>query len=258
MRAKKTLSNAQVPFELPRGTELQVRLAAVLEVIYLIFNEGYAATAGDDWMRPALCEEALRLARMLRDWRRGEREALGLVALLELQASRLNARTDAAGRPILLLDQDRSRWDWLLINRGLAALKRARDAARPARSLRTAGRHRGLPRRRSHPRSHRLERHRTHLRPNWRVCSPHRWCCWNRAVAVGMADGAGAALPLVEALDAEGALAQYHLLPAVRGDLLAKLGRHAEARAAFERAAGLAQNQRERALMLERARATPD
>ncbi len=255
VRAKRALSTAQVAFEVPRGTELEARLAAVLEVIYLIFNEGYAATAGDDWMRPALCEEALRLARTLTALAPRQREAHGLIALLELQASRLNARTDARGRPILLLDQDRARWDWLLIGRGLAALERART----------------LP---GAPGPYELQaviaachaRARTPQDTNWRAIvatydelatlMPTPIVALNRAVAVSRADGPAVALPLVEAIDAEGSLADYHLLPAVRGDLLEKLGRLGEARVEFERAAALARNQRERTLLLERARAT--
>ncbi len=255
VRAKRALTNAQVPFEVPRGEELEERLAAVLEVIYLIFNEGHAATAGDDWMRPALCEEALRLARMLTALAPRQREAHGLIALLELQASRLNARTDHEGRPILLLDQDRARWDWLLINRGLVALERAGalpDAPGPYElQAAIAACH---------------ARARTAQQTDWRAIvqaydelisiMPTPVVALNRAVAVSRADGPGAALPLVEGIAAEGALTDYHLLPAVHGDLLEKLGRLGEARVQFERAAALAQNQRERALLLERMRAT--
>jgi RNA polymerase sigma factor (sigma-70 family) len=257
VRAKRTLTNAQVPFEVPRGEELQARLVAVLQVIYLIFNEGYSATAGDDWMRPALCEEALRLARMLTALAPLQREAHGLIALLELQASRLRARTDAQGKPILLLDQDRARWDWLLIGRGLDALARAQK----------------LP---GQPGPYELQAAiaachasaRTADATDWNAivriydtlaaAQPSPVVLLNRAVAVSMAQGPAAALPLVEGIVAEGSLEGYHLLPAVRGDLLNKLGRRAEARAEFERAAALAQNQRERALLLERARATLD
>jgi RNA polymerase sigma factor (sigma-70 family) len=257
VRAKRTLTNAQVPFEVPRGDELQERLAAVLQVIYLIFNEGYSATAGDDWMRPALCEEALRLARMLTALAPLQREAHGLIALLELQASRLRARTDAQGKPILLLDQDRARWDWLLIGRGLDALARAQK----------------LP---GQPGAYELQAAiaachasaRTADATDWNAIvriydglarvQPSPVVLLNRAVAVSMALGPAAALPLVDGIVAEGSLEGYHLLPAVRGDLLAKLDRRTEARAEFERAANLAQNQRERALLLERMRATLD
>jgi RNA polymerase sigma factor (sigma-70 family) len=257
VRAKRTLTNAQVPFEVPRGEELQQRLAAVLQVIYLIFNEGYSATAGDDWMRPTLCEEALRLARMLTALAPTQREAHGLVALLELQASRLRARTDAQGKPILLLDQDRARWDWLLIGRGLEALARAQQQP-------------------GQPGPYELQAAiaachasaRTADATDWNAIvriydllarvQPSPVVLLNRAVAVSMAQGPAAALPLVDGIAAEGSLDGYHLLPAVRGDLLAKLGQRAEARAEFERAAALAQNQRERMLLLERARATLD
>jgi RNA polymerase sigma factor (sigma-70 family) len=257
VRAKRTLSNARVPFEVPRGEELDTRLAAVLEVIYLIFNEGYSATAGDDWMRPALCEEALRLGRMLAELASRQREVHGLVALLELQASRLRARTDTQGRPILLLDQDRARWDWLLIGRGLAALARAQalpgDAGPYELQAAIAACHASA---------------RAADATDWNGIvriydalarmQPSPVVQLNRAVAVGMAQGPAAALPLVDAIAADGSLADYHLLPAVRGDLLLKLERRAEARAEFERAAALAQNRRERTLLLERARATLD
>jgi predicted RNA polymerase sigma factor len=255
VRAKRTLTNANVPFEVPRGEELQARLAAVLEVIYLIFNEGYTATAGDDWMRPALCEEAMRLARMLAQLAPTQREVHGLLALLELQASRLRARTDAQGRPILLMDQDRARWDWLLIGRALASLAQARklpgDAGPYEMQAEIAA---------CHARARRAED------TDWRAIvtaydalfelMPSPVVALNRAVAVSRADGAAAALPLVDDIVAEGALQDYHLLPAVRGDLLVSLGRPSEARAEFERAAGLAQNQREKQLLLERARQT--
>jgi RNA polymerase sigma factor (sigma-70 family) len=257
VRAKRTLTNAQVPFEVPRGDELHDRLAAVLQVIYLIFNEGYSATAGDDWMRPALCEEALRLARMLTALAPLQREAHGLVALLELQASRLRARTDPAGKPILLLEQDRARWDWLLIGRGLDALARAQKLpGRPGPyelQAAIAACHASA---------------RTADATDWNAivriydtlaaAQPSPIVLLNRAVAVSMAQGPAAALPLVDGIVAEGSLDEYHLLPAVRGDLLNRLGRRAEARAEFERAAALAQNQRERTLLLERARATLD
>jgi RNA polymerase sigma factor (sigma-70 family) len=255
VRAKRALSAARVPFELPRGDALAPRLSAVLEVIYLIFNEGYAATAGDDWMRPALCDEALRLARVLAQLVPRQGEAHGLVALLEIQASRTRARVDAKGRPILLLDQDRGRWDALLINRGLAALEQAS----------ASGAERG-------PYGLQAEiaachaRARTAVETDWAQivalydalaqCMASPVVELNRAVAVGMAFGAAAALPLVDALAAEKTLARYHLLGAVRADLLVKLGRLDEARREFERAAGLTHNGRERELLLERARAT--
>ena len=255
VRAKRTLSGANVRFEMPRGEELQARLGVVLEVIYLIFNEGYTATAGDDWVRPALCEEAQRLVRMLAQLAPQQREVYGLLALLELQASRLGARTDAQGRPILLLQQDRARWDWLLIGRALASLDRARalpgNAGPYELQAAIAACH---------------GRARAPEQTDWREivraydalieALPSPVVALNRAVALSMAEGAEAALPLVETLAAEGALAAYHLLPTVRGDLLVKLGRLTEARAQFEQAAALAQNQRERELLLERARAT--
>ena len=255
VRAKRTLSGANVRFEMPRGEELQARLGVVLEVIYLIFNEGYTATAGDDWVRPALCEEAQRLVRMLAQLAPQQREVYGLLALLELQASRLGARTDAQGRPILLLQQDRARWDWLLIGRALASLDRARalpgNAGPYELQAAIAACH---------------GRARAPEQTDWREivraydalieALPSPVVALNRAVALSMAEGPEAALPLVEGLAGEGALDAYHLLPAVRGDLLVKLGRLTEARAQFEQAAALAQNQRERELLLERARAT--
>jgi RNA polymerase sigma factor (sigma-70 family) len=255
VRAKRSLAAARVPFEVPRGEALGERLAAVLEVIYLVFNEGYAATAGDDWMRPALCEEAQRLARMLVQLMPDRREALGLLALLELQASRLRARTDSKGRPILLLEQDRSRWDRLLIGRGLALLDAAKALGGAAGTYELqaeiAACHARAP---------------TAQQTAWRAIvaaydalealMPSPVVALNRAVAVGMAEGPAAALPLVDALTAEGGLAHYHLLSAVRGDLLARLGRAAEARQAFERAASLTRNQREREWLLERSQGT--
>jgi predicted RNA polymerase sigma factor len=255
VRAKRSLREADVPFELPRGGELHQRLEAVLESIYLIFNEGYTATSGDDWMRPALCEEALRLARMLAGLAPDVREAHGLAALLQLQASRLRARTDATGKPILLLDQNRARWDWLLIGRGLAALEQARrlpDDPGPYELQAVIAA--------CHARARRPED------TDWQAIvaaydallevTPSPIVALNRAVAVSRAHGAAAALSLVEAIAAEGKLKEYHLLPAVRADLLVSLGRPSEARTEFERAAELSQNQRERALLLERARAT--
>jgi RNA polymerase sigma factor (sigma-70 family) len=255
VRAKRALGAARIPFEVPRGDALAARLAAVLEVIYLIFNEGYSATAGDDWMRPALCDEALRLGRVLAQLAPQQSEVHGLVALMEIQASRTRARVDAQGRPILLLEQDRGRWDHLLIGRGLAALERAAalGGERGPYELQAAiaACHARAP---------------AAVQTDWvqivalydalaqRLPSPVVEL--NRAVAVGMAFGPAAALPLVDALAAAGQLDRYHLLGAVRGDLLAKLGRPGEARQAFERAAELATNQRERELLLERARAT--
>jgi RNA polymerase sigma-70 factor, ECF subfamily len=258
VRAKRTLREARVPFEVPRGAELGARLASVLEVVYLIFNEGYSATAGDDWTRPALCEEALRLGRILAELAPGETEVHGLVALMEIQASRLRARTGPSGEPILLLDQDRARWDRLLIGRGLAALARAEaigGALGPyALQAAIAACH---------------ARARTGEETDWaRIAAlydalaqlaPSPVVELNRAVAVAMAFGPAAGLEIVDRLAAEPALASYHLLPSVRGDLLAKLGRRDEARAELERAASLTRNERERKLLRDRAAAcTPD
>ncbi len=255
VRAKRTLSAARVPFEVPRGDALAPRLAAVLEVTYLIFNEGYSATAGDDWMRPTLCDEALRLGRVLAQLTPQMSEVHGLVALMEIQASRTRARIDAHGRPILLLEQDRSRWDHLLIGRGMAALERAAalGGERGPYELQAAIAA-------CHARA------RTAAETDWEQIvalydalaqrSPSPVVELNRAVAVSMAFGPAAALPLVNALAAEKQLDRYHLLNAVRGDLLAKLGRLAEARQEFERAAQLTHNERERELLLERARLT--
>jgi predicted RNA polymerase sigma factor len=252
VRAKKTLAAAGVPFAVPRGEELAARLASVLEVVYLIFNEGYSATSGDDWMRPALCDDALRLGRILAGLAPAEPEVHGLVALMEVQASRLRARSGPDGEPILLLDQDRARWDRLLIRRGLAALERAErlggalgpyalQAAIAACHARAA----------------------TAADTDWRRIAalyaalarvvPSPVVELNRAVAVAMADGPAAGLEMLDALAGEKALAGYHLLPAVRGDFLAKLGRAEEARAELERAAGLTRNARERTLLLARA-----
>ncbi len=253
VRAKRTLTEARVPFELPRaGPERAARLASVLEVLYLVFNEGYSATAGDDWMRPALCEDALRIGRILAALTPTEPEVHGLVALMEIQASRTRARAGPAGEPILLLEQDRTRWDHILIRRGLDALAlteslggalgpyalQAAIAACHARAL-TAG------------------------DTDWaKICAlydalaqlaPSPIVELNRAVAVSMAFGPEAGLALVDALRDEAVLRQYHLLPTVRGDLLAKVGRTREARAEFERAASLTQNARERALLTARA-----
>jgi RNA polymerase sigma factor (sigma-70 family) len=257
VRAKRTLAEARVPFDLPGPEALAQRLAAVLEVIYLIFNEGYAASSGEDWMRPALANEALRLARMLATLAPDEAEVHGLQALMELQASRTPARVDAQGAPVLLLDQDRARWDRLLIRRGLNALARAQTLAQ-------APGQEGLG-----PYALQAAIAACHARApaadatDWpRIVAlydalmqraPSPVVALNRAVALGMAEGAAAALPLVDALVADPALARYHLVHAVRGDLLAKLGQGDGARAAFERAAALTANQREKALLLARA-----
>jgi RNA polymerase sigma factor (sigma-70 family) len=255
VRAKRTLSEARVPFELPRGDSLAQRLASVLEVVYLIFNEGYTATAGENWMRPALCDEAVRLGRMLAELARDQSEVHGLLALMELQASRVAARVDAAGRPVLLLDQDRSRWDPLPIRRGLAALERAESLAGAA------------------PGPYALQaaiaachaRARSAGKTDWvRIATiydtlartaPSPVVELNRAVAVGMAFGPAAGLEIADSLRQEKSLEKYQWLPSVRGDLLAKLGRHSEARVEFERAASLASNARERELLLERVQA---
>jgi RNA polymerase sigma factor (sigma-70 family) len=254
VRAKRTLAEAKVPFEVPRAAERAERLASVLEVIYLIFNEGYAATAGDHWMRPALCEDALRLGRILAGLMPDEPEVHGLVALMELQASRAGARTGPDGAPILLLEQNRARWDQLLIGRGLEALARAEalGGARGPYALQAA-----LAA--CHARA------RTAGETDWvRIAAlyaalvrvqPSPVVELNRAVAVAMAFGPAAGLEIVDALAGEPALAGYHLLPSVRGDLLYQLGRLPEARAEFERAAGLTRNARERELLQARAAA---
>src|SRR5437867_2064107 len=254
VRAKRTLAEARVPFEVPRGAERASRLLSVLEVIYLIFNEGYSATAGDDWVRPALCEDALRLGRILAGLVPEEPEVHGLVALMEIQASRSGARIGALGEPILLLDQDRARWDQLLVRRGLAALERAEElgAALGPYALQAAIAA-------CHARA------RTAGETDWRRIAalyealaqlmPSPIVELNRAVALAKAFGPAAGLELVDALTAEPSLKGYHLLPSVRGDLLAKLGRFDEARAEFERAASLTRNVRERTLLLERAAA---
>ena len=251
VRAKRTLSAAGVPFEAPEHDELAARLASVLEVIYLIFNEGYAATAGDDWIRPELIEEALRLGRILAELLPSEREVHGLVALMELHASRARARIGPSGEAVLLLDQDRSRWDWLLVGRGLRALDRAQATRGPVGpytlQAAVAACH---------------ARARVADDTDWeRIVAlydalaqlmPSPVVELNRAAAVGMAFGPEAALELVDGLRSEPALRDYHQLPAVRGDLLAKLGRSEDARAEFERAASLTQNARERAVLLDR------
>jgi RNA polymerase sigma-70 factor, ECF subfamily len=252
VRAKRTLSEARVPFELPPAPELAQRLSSVLQVIYLIFNEGYSATAGDDWMRPALCDEALRLGRVLAGLAPDEPEAHGLVALMEIQASRARARIDAAGTPILLLDQDRSRWDPLLIRRGLAALARVDALARGygpyALQAAIAACHARATRAQDTdwPRIAALYDALAQVAPSPVVEL-------NRAVALAMAFGPEAGLERVDALSSEPLLANYHLLPSVRGDLLERLGRHEEAGREFSRAASLTRNARERAMLLARA-----
>jgi RNA polymerase sigma factor (sigma-70 family) len=252
VRAKRTLSDAGIPFEVPRGDERAERLSSVLEVIYLIFNEGYSATAGDDWMRPQLCEDALRLGRILAELMPAEAEVHGLVALMEIQASRAHARTGPTGQPILLLEQDRSRWDRLLIRRGLSALERAQrlgGAQGPyALQAAIAASHARAPTAQDTdwPRITALYFALAQLAPSPIVEL-------NRAVAVAMAFGPAAGLALVDTLSGERALENYHLLPSVRGDLLAKLERYDEARLEFERAARMTRNARERSLLLERA-----
>ena len=252
VRAKRTLTEAKVAFEVPRGPDRVARLSSVLEVIYLIFNEGYSATAGDDWMRPGLCEDALRLGRILAGLAPQEPEVHGLVALMEIQASRSKARVDAAGEPILLLEQDRGRWDQLLIQRGLEALERTEKlgGANGMYALQAAIAA-------CHARAQ------TGEQTDWRrivglyealaQVSPSPIVELNRAVAVAMAFGAQAGLEIVDELNAEASLKSYHLLPAVRGDFLFKLGRLEEARAEFARAAELTRNARERKLLLDRA-----
>ncbi|HVM85299.1 MAG TPA: RNA polymerase sigma factor [Candidatus Binatia bacterium] len=256
VRAKRTLSDANVPFEVPRGAEIEARLGSVLEVVYLIFNEGYTATAGEDWVRPGLCHEALRLGRILAELAVHEPEVHGLVALMEIQASRLHARVAPDGEPILLMDQNRARWDHMLIRRGLAALDRAeREATAQGIGLgpyllqaEIAACHARAP---------------TASDTDWgRIVAvydilshvmPSPIVALNRAVAVSMAQGPAAGLAIVDALRDEPALKSYHLLPGVRGDLLLKLDRKAEAKPEFERAAALTRNERERALLLKRA-----
>jgi RNA polymerase sigma factor (sigma-70 family) len=262
VRAKRTLSEARVPFEIPSGAQLAERLGSVLQVIYLVFNEGYAATAGEDWARPALCEDALRLGRILAELAPNEAEIHGLVALMEIQASRLRARVDAAGAPVSLLNQERARWDRLLIHRGLAALERAArlNGARPPHFARFA----------IAPGPYVLQaeiaachaRALTAEATDWQriaalyaalmILMPSPVVSLNRAVAVGMADGPAAGLAIIDTLSDDPSLGDYHLLPTVRGDLLEKLGRYAEARAEFIRAAKLTNNARERQFLQER------
>ena len=254
VRAKKTIAKAHVPFEVPDGVDRDRRLSSVLEVIYLIFNEGYSATAGDDWMRPELCADALRLGRMLAQLAPGEPEVHGLVALMEIQSSRAKARVGPVGEPILLLDQNRARWDRLLINRGLAALARAEQLGgeRGPYALQAAIAA-------CHARAFRAEdtdwTRLAALYGTLAEVTPSPVIELNRAVAVSMALGAQAGLELVDALATERALRDYHLLPSVRGDLLVKLGRPAEAQVEFARAAELTNNARERQLSEARARA---
>lgn len=252
VRAKRTLAEARVPFEVPRGSEFTARLSSVLQVIYLIFNEGYSATAGDDWMRPALCEEALRLGRILAGLMPEEPEVHGLVALMEIQASRAQARVTAAGTPILLLDQDRSRWDRLLIGRGLAALNAAAKL-RGARGPYLLQAEIAACHARASTADETDWKRIVELYAELAEIAPSPIVELNRAVAVAMAFGPQAGLDLVEKLAAEPVLKAYHLLPSVRGDLLKKLGRMSEARAEFDRAAGLTRNLRERELLRARS-----
>jgi predicted RNA polymerase sigma factor len=257
VRAKRTLSDRKVPFEVPRDAELAARVSSVLEVIYLIFNEGYSATSGEDWVRPGLCQDALRLGRIVAELAPNEPEVHGLVALMEIQASRLRARVGPSGEPVVLLDQNRAKWDRVLIQRGLAALERAESlggALGPfALQAAIAACH---------------ARARTAEETDWgRIASlylalgqvtPSPIVELNRAVAVSMARGPAAGLEIVDALTSEPTLANYHLLPSVRGDFLRKLGRFEEARVELERAASLTRNARERELLLERARASAE
>ena len=252
VRAKRTLRDAGVPFEVPRGDELDARLPSVLEVIYLVFNEGYAASAGEDWIRPALCEEALRLGRILAALAPGEPEAHGLIALLEIQASRTAARLGPGGEPVLLLDQDRSRWDPLLIGRGLAALERAERARGPLGPYGLQAAIAACHARAREPGETDWVRIAA-LYDALAQIAPSPIVELNRAVALGMAFGPEAGLELLDAISAEPALRGYHLLPSVRGDLLEKLGRREEAAAEFERAAALTENARERELLSRRA-----
>ncbi|HVU81911.1 MAG TPA: RNA polymerase sigma factor [Rhodanobacteraceae bacterium] len=257
VRAKRTLAEKHVPFDVPRGEELAPRLAAVLEVVYLIFNEGYTATAGDDWARPALCEEALRLGRVLAGLAPREPEVHGLVALMEIQASRLHARTAPNGTPVLLLDQDRARWDRLLIRRGLASLERAEQLGGANGNYALQAAIAACHARALHAKDTDWKRIAS-LYARLADIAPSPVVELNRAVAVSMAEGPQAALQLVDALQKERALRDYHLLPSVRGDLLFKLGRRDEARAEFERAAALTGNARESELLRQRAAACVD
>lgn len=254
VRAKRTLAEARVPFEVPRGPQLASRLSSVLEVIYLIFNEGYSATAGEDWIRPALCDDALRLGRILAELVPNEPEVHGLVALMEIQASRSAARVGRSGEPILLLDQNRGQWDQLLIRRGLAALERAERLGGTAGTYTMQAAIAAC-----HARA------RTAAETDWKRIAelydslaqlvPSPIVELNRAVAYAMAFGPEVGLELIDTVASEPSLKSYHLLPSVRGDFLFKLGRSAEARAEFERAAAMTRNARERELLLDRARA---
>jgi RNA polymerase sigma factor (sigma-70 family) len=254
VRAKRTLAKAQVPFEVPRGAELEARLSSVLDVVYLIFNEGYSATAGDDWMRPALCDEALRLGRILAELAPTQPEVHGLVSLMEIQASRARARVAPSGAPILLLDQNRAHWDQLLIRRGLTALARAETLGgaqgRFALQAAIAACHA-----RAVTAEHTDWARIAEIYAQLGAIAPSPVIELNRAVAVGMAYGPQRGLELVDELMSEPSLQSYHLLPSVRGDLLVKVGRVDEARGEFERAASLTRNARERDLLLARARA---
>jgi RNA polymerase sigma factor (sigma-70 family) len=253
VRAKNKLREAKVPFESPRGEELRARLDSVLEVVYLVFNEGYTATAGEDWMRPALAGEALRLGRMLAELAPREAEVLGLAALMELQASRMKARTDAQGRPVLLADQDRSRWDRLLIRRGLVALEKA-EALSPQRGPYTLQAAIAACHARAATADATDWQRIASLYEELSRVSPSPVVELNRAVAVSMASGPAEGLVIVDGLLKDKSLARYHWLPSVRGDLLERLGRHEEAKAAFLQAAELAGNEREKAFLLERAK----
>jgi predicted RNA polymerase sigma factor len=256
VRAKRTLADARVPYEVPRGADRAARLSSVLEVVYLVFNEGYAATSGDDWVRPELCDDALRLGRILAELTPDEPEVHGLVALMEIQASRARARVGPNGEPVLLLDQDRARWDWILVRRGLAALDRAFALGQPHGPYVVQAAIAAC-----HARARQSED------TDWQAIvalyeelariAPSPIVDLNRAVAVGMASGPAAGLALVDALAGEPALAGYHLLPSVRADLLAKLGRTDEARRELARAAALAGNAREKELLLARSRGLP-
>ncbi len=255
VRAKRSLADARVPYEVPRGAELSERLANVLQVIYLIFNEGYSATAGDEWHRPALCEDALRLGRILAELAPQEPEVHGLVALMEIQASRSQARVNASGEPILMLEQNRALWDQLLIHRGLAALARAEELSRAMASFGPYTLHAAIAA--CHARALTADA------TDWpRIAALYSALAYvapspivelNRAVAVSMAEGPAAGLAIIDAIADDPVLKSYHLLPSVRGDLLRKLGRTREARDEFERAAALTQNARERDLLLARA-----
>jgi RNA polymerase sigma factor (sigma-70 family) len=266
VRAKRTLADKRVPFEIPRRPELAARLSSVLEVIYLIFNEGYSATAGDDWMRPALCEDALRLGRILAELAPQEPEVHGLVALIEIQASRTSARVGPSGEPILLLDQNRARWDQLLIGRGLAALARSEKLSAEKRSAGDNSPHGPYALQAAIAACH--ARARTAEETDWAQIvalyaelarlMPSPVVELNRAVAIAMAFGPAAGLELVDALTSEPSLESYHLLPSVRGEFLKKLGRMDEARVEFERAARLTRNARERELLMARAKVCTD